>query len=182
MYTENFMSLTPLSATFDLTATHLPKSIDPRELMIAALSQQNQNLLETMNKAQSVFQETQAKQRQTIDNLSKTNDDLREALLNAEARNKELQLLYEAELKTLKENNIHQKQSIEDLNQMNMKLNENLNLNDQCFKKMDEKIYTFKTNLHPRRNLMTIYFYNELRAFFDECREVISKMNRYDRL
>lgn len=95
------MAITPLNGSFDLTPPQ--GNIDPRELMIEKLSEQNENLLATMDKAQSIFHETQTKQKEAIENLSKTNDELREALLKAEARNQELQLAHEKEINALKE-------------------------------------------------------------------------------
>jgi ethanolamine utilization cobalamin adenosyltransferase len=95
------MSLTPLRGPLELSTQY--QDIDPRESMIATLSEQNQILLETMDKAQKVFEENQTKKNQAIENLSETNDELRASLIKAEARNKELMQMHEAEIKTLQE-------------------------------------------------------------------------------
>lgn len=95
------MAITPQNESLNLKK--LPEGSDPRELMIEKLAEQNEILLATIDKAQSLFQETQAKQKEAIENVSKTNDDLREALLKAEAQNNELQLAHQAEIQALHE-------------------------------------------------------------------------------
>ena len=96
------MALTPLSGTFDLTALP-PDGIDPREWMIEKLAEQNQALLTAMDKAQNVFEKTQSHQKEAIDNLSNTNDDLRQALKECQARNKKMKAAYAAQNQALQE-------------------------------------------------------------------------------
>lgn len=95
------MTITPISRNFELSPPQQSEDIDPREQMIVVLSQQNQALLESIDKAQAVFQENQAKQKAAIDNVSKLNDDLSEALLKSEARDKESQLMHNTENQAL---------------------------------------------------------------------------------
>ena len=143
----NFMALTPFSGTFDLISTLLPEGIDPRELMIATLSQQNQNLLEVMDKAQSIFQVNQAKQKEAIDDLSKTNDELREALLKAEARNKESQLTLQAEIQTVNEKyQLQAETQKQEVNELN-KLCETMKLH---LKTYEEGLKRIESNLHTK--------------------------------
>lgn len=97
------MALTPLSSNFELSAVQPSAGIDPREQMLTVLSQQNQTLLETMDKAQAIFQEQQTKQKAAIEAVSKTNDELQAALINAEKQNNQLQAIHQAEINALKE-------------------------------------------------------------------------------
>lgn len=98
------MAITPPGTPRGIIASGEPMvSIDPRESMIQGLTEQNETLLETFEKATQVFQQNQAQQKQTIVTLAKNNEDLQAALIASEGRIKEIELVHQTEMKALQD-------------------------------------------------------------------------------
>ena len=95
----------PLPSGDSMSPTTLPvpgsAQLDPREAMIEGLTEQNESLLETFEKATQVFQQNQTQQKETIVTLAKTNEELQAALIASEGRAKEIELVHKAEMKAL---------------------------------------------------------------------------------
>ncbi len=160
------MAMIPNSTFLNVTPTQLPEGSDPRELMIEKLAEQNEILLATMDKAQSLFQETQAKQKEAIENVSKTNDDLREALLKAEARNNELQLAHQAEIQALHEKYQLQieeeKKRNNELQKIHQDDKHNLSVYEQGLLVVEKKVTPPYPDWMMMRTTMYAIYYNEL--------------------
>lgn len=83
--------LTPISKT------------DPQGEWIAGLAEGSEELTAALEKASTVFEESLAAHRASIGSLTKTNEELRAALVAAESRNLQSTTLYEARIRVLEE-------------------------------------------------------------------------------
>ncbi len=94
---------TLISTQQDLHPKFQEDVIDPREQMIRVLEQQNQLLLQEIDKLATVFQKNKVEKDQTIISIAKSNEELSAALIAADRRNNEQAILHETALKALQD-------------------------------------------------------------------------------
>ncbi len=136
------MTLNSTTTAVETSNTQPYHKMDPREHMIATLSQQNQSLLDMIDAAQVVFQKNQSQQQEAIEKLSKTNDELRIALIQSQEQNKQLQQLHLAEIQALHEKYLlkidTQNKAYEDLSQRCESMKRNVEIYEQGIQQMEK--------------------------------------------
>jgi chromosome segregation ATPase len=165
------MSLRLINDSLELSQQ---QGVDPRERMIQKLYEQNQTLLDSMDKAQTVFEDTQAQKNQAIAELSKTNDDLREALVKAEARNKELMLTQQAEIQSLNEKH---RQEIETCKEPLEKLRLSFHEFHLSFESSIAQLDPFLFDIFRYNLLQSRHLHKLVKDHIVKCKEMILKLH-----